>query len=185
MGAETIKHEPHSQTLIRVPRDQLVRNQNVIVEPAFTISRQGLTTASVLATLDKAWVPVILLNTPNETLSLPRSLFLVHCAMLEDQPVLCGCSLPTAQTSAVGVAPRGLSDKQLQDLVAAVWKRERHLPSTEIDEVIAVVRENADVFENSDMDLGVWLRSSTRSTQGMQLPLSKGFTASRIVIGPK
>ena len=99
-----------------------------IVEPAFTLFRQGLTAARVLATLDKPWVPLMLLNTSNEAESLPRSFCLVHCAVLEDQPVLCGCSVPKSQNSPPGPGQQGPSEQQLQGLIASLGIRELNLP---------------------------------------------------------
>ena len=98
-AADTITVDPHSQMVIRVPHAQTITDLNVVVEPAFTLFRHWITAASVLATLDKPWIPVMLRNTTNHRDRLPRSFSLVHCAVLEDQRVLCGCSIPGAQGS--------------------------------------------------------------------------------------
>ena len=94
----------------------------------------------------------MLLNTTNHPVRLPRSFSLVHCAVLEDQPVLCGCSVPGAQGSKSGATH--LTEKQLGDLVTSLGIRDLHLSANETEEVIALVREYADVFASSDVDLG-------------------------------
>ena len=77
------KLELHSHTLIPFAQEQQGKNQNFIVEPSFTLFRQGITAARIQARLDKPWVPVMRLKTTNDTVTLPRSFYLVHCAMLE------------------------------------------------------------------------------------------------------
>ena len=183
-ATETIRVEPHSQMLIRVPHQQQITKQNVLVEPAFTLFRQPLTAARVLDTVHKPWVPVMLLNTPNEAVSLPRSFCLVHCAVLEDQPVRCGCSVPNSQNYASGPAQQGPSEQELQSLIASLGIRELNLPPRETDEVIALIREYADVFASSDVDLGRTNVVQHSINTGRQLQLNSVPIASLTVRGP-
>ena len=151
-AAETITVDPHCQLVIRVPHAQPMENRNVLVEPAFTLFLRGITASRVLTTLDKTWIPVMLLYTGKHAVSLPRSFSLVHCEVLEDQTVLCGSSIPGSLGSKSEATQ--LTEKQLGELVASLGIRHIHLSTKDTDEVIALIREYEDVFASSDVDIG-------------------------------
>ena len=83
----------------------------------------------------------------------PVSFSRVHCVALQHQPVLCGCSVPGAQGSKSGATQ--LTEKQWGDLVASLGIHDLHLCPNETEDVIALIREYADVFASSDVDLGL------------------------------
>ena len=142
---------------------------------------QSITAARVLATLDKACIPRILLNTTKNPVRLLSSLSLVHCPVLKQQPVLWGCSIPGAQGSKSGATE--LTKKPLVDLVASHGMPDLHLSANETEELIAIIGEYADVFASSDVDLGR-IRGAPQSTQQTQLLSSRGPIVFRTVSGP-